>query len=114
MCSDFYSCIVLCSCLALKIELAHIEKQIYDLESTYLEETQNFGNIFVGWNTYFANEKSHKRKAVSNKERLFSLSSASSPAALKEGRQVNKALSNTIESISQSSSVNKRAKKNKA
>lgn len=94
------------------MELAHIEKQIYDLESTYLEDTQNFGNIFVGWNTYFANEKSHKRKAVSNKERLFSLSSASSPAALEEGRQVNVALSNTIESISQStnSSANKKAK----
>jgi chromatin modification-related protein EAF6 len=96
------------------MELAHIEKQIYDLETTYLEDTQNFGNIFVGWNKYFsANEKSRKRRAVSNHERLFSLSSASSPAALKEdGRQVNVALSSNIESISQHSAVaSKRGRK---
>jgi hypothetical protein len=102
------------------LELAHIEKQIYDLESTYLEDTQTFGNIFVGWNKYFLNDKSKKRKgaAVANHERLFSLSSASSPAALKEGRQVSVALSKTIESISQQQNnsasphpSNKRSKK---
>ena len=92
------------------MELALIEKQIYDLETAYLEDTQNFGNIFIGWNKYFGNDKSRKRKGISNDERLFSLSSASSPAALKEGRKVNEALGNTIENINQNSG-NKRVKK---
>lgn len=96
--------------ISLKMELAHIEKQIYDLETTYLEDTQNFGNIFVGWNKYFLPPQagsSEKRKGGSSKggvrdeERLFSLSSASSPAALKEGRQVDSAMRSTTESISQ-------------
>jgi hypothetical protein len=68
----------------LRNELSLIEKQIYDLETNYLEETKGFGNIFVGWNGYLASEKPKGKKAVSTEERLFSLSSLSSPASRKE------------------------------
>ena len=63
----------------LRSELVQIEKQIFDLEGSYLEETRDFGNVFSGWNNYLSYEKM-KPKKVTNEERLFSLSSASSPA----------------------------------
>ena len=71
-------------------ELSQIEKQIYELEASYLEETRDFGNIFVGWNQYLSLEKSKVKKTVTNEERLFSLSSTSSPAAKKERRNNSK------------------------
>jgi chromatin modification-related protein EAF6 len=64
----------------LRKELALIEKQIFDLETTYLEETKEVGNIFTGWGAYLAPDKVPKKKAISSDERLFSLSSTTSPA----------------------------------
>lgn len=77
----------------LRTELSLIEKQIYDLETTYLEDSRDFGNIFVGWKTYIAQEKDkgNRKKAVQNEERLFSLSSVTSPASRKEERDNEKA-----------------------
>eukprot|EP01031_Cornospumella_fuschlensis_P034119 gene34119-41293_t len=69
----------------LKGELVQIEKQIYDLETTYLEETRDFGNIFTGWDMYGADgQKTKSKKAIQNDERHFSLSSVTSPASRKE------------------------------
>jgi chromatin modification-related protein EAF6 len=62
----------------------HIEKQIYDLETTYLEESRDFGNIFVGWDQYISKERIKQRRTVHNDERLFSLSSVTSPASRRE------------------------------
>ncbi len=58
--------------------------QIFDLETTYLEETKEFGNVFTGWEAYLSSEKFKIRKTIQNEERLFSLSSISSPASRKE------------------------------
>jgi chromatin modification-related protein EAF6 len=67
----------------LRKELALLEKQIFDLETTYLEETKDIGNIFQGWTTYLSNEKVKGKKVVTKDERLFSLSSVTSPATKK-------------------------------
>lgn len=68
----------LCNC-RLRHELAIIEKQIYDLETRYLEETREIGNIFTGWDQVTSAEKVKNRKTVPTEDRLFSLSSSTSP-----------------------------------
>ena len=71
----------------LRTELSMIEKQIYDLETTYLEESRDFGNIFQGWDAYLSQDKIKPKKSVQNDERLFSLSSVTSPASRKEEKE---------------------------
>ena len=71
----------------LRNELSLIEKQIYDLETTYLEDSKEFGNVFVGWSGYLATEKTKVKKSVQNEEQLFSLSSLSSPASRRDEAQ---------------------------
>jgi chromatin modification-related protein EAF6 len=67
-----------------KSELAQIEKQIYDLEGGYFEETRDFGNVFKGWKDYLSTTKvKGLKRAITEEERFFSLSSVTSPAAKK-------------------------------
>lgn len=70
----------------LRHELAVIEKQIYDLETSYLEDTRDMGNIFAGWNQFLSAEKNKQRRTVLLDERLFSLSSSTSPASKRAGK----------------------------
>eukprot|EP01041_Mallomonas_annulata_P000949 gene949-1844_t len=65
-------------------ELSLLEKQIYELESHYLEDTREFGNILTGWDQYLSHERVKGKKAIYNDERLFSLSSVTSPASRRE------------------------------
>ena len=99
----------------LRNELSLIEKQIYDLETTYLEETKGFGNIFIGWNGYLATEKQKGKKNVTNEERLFSLSSLTSPASRKETIKANLEKEQDVDeksaASSSSSSSNKKKRK---
>ena len=68
----------------LRKELQQIEKQIFDLETAYLDETKDFGNVFVGWDSYLSTEKVKPKKHIFNEDRLFSLSSFTSPASRRE------------------------------
>lgn len=67
----------------LRKELSLIEKQIYDLETTYLEETREIGSVFTGWKSFLSTDKVKTKKQILNEERLFSLSSITSPASKK-------------------------------
>lgn len=58
--------------------------KIFDLETTYLEETKDFGNVMYGWDSFLFNDKVKARKTILNEDRLFSLSSVTSPASRRE------------------------------
>lgn len=70
----------------LETELNDIEKKIFDLESLYLEETMHCGNVLRGWDNYLSlksqknNPPFTKKNKISANERIFSLSSTTSPA----------------------------------
>ena len=75
-------------------ELKELEKFIYKLETNYLRDSSVDGNILKGWdslissktaktNTYPATKKQNGR-TVLDKERIFSLSSATLPVKISE------------------------------
>jgi len=66
-------------------ELKKIEKQIFSLETKYLDETNHVGNILKGWDSYMSNKISNSssgsnpsRKRFKESDRLFSQSSVTS------------------------------------
>jgi hypothetical protein len=63
-----------------------------------LEETRDVGNILSGWDLFLSNDKVGKiKKQVSREERLFSLSSSTSPATKQRDLKVNKEKEKNIE-----------------
>ena len=70
--------------LAAEKDLAKVEKQIYVLEESYLRDSmrETGGNVIVGWSwKKYAKEGARKGAApIDSAQRLFSLSSVSSPA----------------------------------
>ena len=78
----------------LRTELSLIEKQIFDLESTYLEDTKEFGNIFTGWDSYLSKEKIKLKTKITDEDRLFSLSSVTSPASRRDDSTKNNSKNN--------------------
>ncbi|KAG9451688.1 hypothetical protein H6P81_004592 [Aristolochia fimbriata] len=69
----------------LQDELRNIEKQVYDLETSYLHDSTQCGNVLKGYEGFLSSSKSTTNLKRSRKfqpeERLFSLSSVTSPAA---------------------------------
>ncbi|VDD87749.1 unnamed protein product [Enterobius vermicularis] len=73
--------------------LATLEQQIYNFEGAYLDDTADYGNIVRGWDRFASTappsknslklEKRGVRKNLRDAERVFSNSSVTSPATLR-------------------------------
>lgn len=72
----------------LQEELRTVEKQVYDLETSYLNESSLFGNVLKGFDGFLSTSKSsaHLRRPrkFGPDDRLFTLSSVTAPSALGE------------------------------
>ncbi|MQL92369.1 hypothetical protein Taro_024991 [Colocasia esculenta] len=68
----------------LQEDLRNIEKQVYDLETSYLQDSNQCGNVLKGFEGFLSSSKSTANLKRSRKfqpeDRLFSLSSVTSPA----------------------------------
>ncbi|KAL3828249.1 hypothetical protein ACJIZ3_017051 [Penstemon smallii] len=69
----------------LQNELRSVEKQVYELETSYLQEATSFGNALKGFDGFLSLSKNTANLKRSRKfqleDRVFSLSSVTSPAA---------------------------------
>ncbi|URE46011.1 Chromatin modification-related protein [Musa troglodytarum] len=72
----------------LQDELRVIERQIYDLETTYLQDSNQNGSVLKGFEGFLSSSKStanlKRSRRFQPEDRLFSLSSITSP--VREGR----------------------------
>ncbi|CAK7346410.1 unnamed protein product [Dovyalis caffra] len=66
-------------------ELRIIERQVYDLETSYLQDPGQCGNVLKGFEGFLSSSKNtallKRSRKFQPEDRLFSLSSVTSPAA---------------------------------
>ncbi|GAB2282255.1 hypothetical protein Dimus_016805 [Dionaea muscipula] len=66
-------------------ELQGIEKQVYDMETSYLQDPSQCGNVLKGFEGFLSSSKNttllKRSRKFQPEDRLFSLSSITSPAA---------------------------------
>ncbi|XP_038713202.1 chromatin modification-related protein MEAF6-like isoform X8 [Tripterygium wilfordii] len=74
----------------LQDELRSIEKQVYDMETSYLQDPSQYGNVLKGFEGFLSSSKNtallKRSRKFQPEDRLFSLSSVTSPAELAAGR----------------------------
>ncbi|MCO5577134.1 hypothetical protein L7F22_030957 [Adiantum nelumboides] len=67
----------------LQEELRQVEKQVYELETTYLQDSSQVGNVLKGFEGFLSSTKGagnlKRPKKFQPEDRLFSLSSVTSP-----------------------------------
>ncbi|XVE65839.1 hypothetical protein DITRI_Ditri08aG0031400 [Diplodiscus trichospermus] len=68
----------------LQDELRTIEKQVYELETNYLQDSSHFGHVLKGFEGFLSSSKNtanlKRTRRFQPEDRLFSLSSVTSPA----------------------------------
>ncbi|XP_044503521.1 chromatin modification-related protein MEAF6-like isoform X4 [Mangifera indica] len=66
-------------------ELRNIERQVYDMETSYLQDPSQCGNVLKGFEGFLSSSKNtallKRSRKFQPEDRLFSLSSVTSPAA---------------------------------
>ncbi|XP_031252915.1 chromatin modification-related protein MEAF6 isoform X1 [Pistacia vera] len=66
-------------------ELRNIEKQVYDLETRYLQDSGQYGTALKGFEGFLSSSKNttnlKRSRKLQPEDRIFSLSSVTSPAA---------------------------------
>ncbi|PHU22626.1 hypothetical protein BC332_07733 [Capsicum chinense] len=66
-------------------DLRNLEKQVYDMETIYLQDPSQCGNVLKGFEGFLSSSKStsflKRSRKFQPEDRLFSLSSVTSPAA---------------------------------
>uniref|UniRef100_A0A803KSX7 Chromatin modification-related protein MEAF6 n=1 Tax=Chenopodium quinoa TaxID=63459 RepID=A0A803KSX7_CHEQI len=71
----------------LQDELRNIEKQVFELETTYLQDSNHFGHVLKGFEGFLGSSKSatnlKRPRKFQPEDRIFSLSSVTSPAVLR-------------------------------
>mmetsp|Transcript_24880 Transcript_24880/g.34619 ORF Transcript_24880/g.34619 Transcript_24880/m.34619 type:complete len:131 (-) Transcript_24880:14-406(-) len=69
-------------------DLKNTERQIFDMEENYIQDTGHYGNVIKGWEGYNAakpKQTQNVRKAkIVDKDRIFSESSTTAPKAMEE------------------------------
>ncbi|CAO2821607.1 unnamed protein product [Amaranthus hypochondriacus] len=67
----------------LQDELRNIEKQVFELETTYLQDSNQFGHVLKGFEGFLSSSKStanlKRSRRFQPEDRIFSLSSVTSP-----------------------------------
>ncbi|CAL5432673.1 unnamed protein product [Camellia sinensis] len=75
---------LLCKRAKLHEDLRIIEKQVYDMETSYLQDPSQCGNVLKGYEGFLSSSKSttllKRSRKFQPEDRLFSLSSVTSPA----------------------------------
>jgi len=65
--------------------LQQVEQQLYEFEQKYLESTGGYGNIVKGWDGYIDSkpknnmQQAKRERRIKASERIFSITSATSP-----------------------------------
>ncbi|KAL6564107.1 hypothetical protein OROHE_005347 [Orobanche hederae] len=76
---------LLCKRAKLHEELRSIERQVYDMETSYLQDPSQCGNVLKGFEGFLSSSKNttllKRSRKFQPEDRLFSLSSVTSPAA---------------------------------
>ncbi|KAL3517698.1 hypothetical protein ACH5RR_020287 [Cinchona calisaya] len=76
---------LLCKRAKLHEQLRNIEKQVYEMETSYLQDPSQCGNVLKGFEGFLSSSKNttllKRSRKFQPEDRLFSLSSTTSPAA---------------------------------